>query len=425
VKSREGSRVRRSVAILLSIGFVWLLYHSWGKLFLQDSCSGSLTTFLNTLLGARISGITPEYCFSRLDQLISFLLITLSIVVIFVIIFASWASNRQLSEKPWLQNWMSSFVAILVIFLLGEIGIRLYQKAASQIPFSRNLIDFYDPVLGWKGKEQFGDFQAQRPKILFIGDSFTEAKAIDESAKFFNIVRDELNIEPFVYGRTSYGTLQEYLILDRYIDLIKPDVIVLQVCSNDFINNSYELEKQSFFNNKRLQRPYWIDGRIQNRFPRSSEWVHAVKFQLSNHSRLFYFTLIGIDYLSIRLWQLSGTESVEARIEREGTGFDLFRKSVEITDYLIGQMKAKAAGKVFVAFPADRKEPYLNEFRNVFKKHDIPFLEAASVEIASEKDRGIKVAQSDGVHWSNDGQRIAGRSLSKELAPLIQKADSK
>jgi alkylation response protein AidB-like acyl-CoA dehydrogenase len=48
-----------------------------------------------------------------------------------------------------------------------------------------------------------------------------------------------------VYGGHGYGTLQEYLVIDKYIDEIKPDLILLQVCSNDFTNNLENEAKSS------------------------------------------------------------------------------------------------------------------------------------------------------------------------------------
>ena len=59
------------------------------------------------------------------------------------------------------------------------------------------------------------------------------------------------------------GTLQEVMIVERHIREIMPDILILQVCQNDFINNSFELESKSYFNNNNLLRPYLgSDGTI-------------------------------------------------------------------------------------------------------------------------------------------------------------------
>jgi hypothetical protein len=51
-----------------------------------------------------------------------------------------------------------------------------------------------------------------------------------------------LGAESFAYGVMGYGTLQQYMILDRYLDEIQPGLIILQMCSNDLINNSLSVE---------------------------------------------------------------------------------------------------------------------------------------------------------------------------------------
>ena len=48
------------------------------------------------------------------------------------------------------------------------------------------------------------------------------------------------HINFFVYGGGGYGSLQEYMIWDDYIDEIDPDIVIWQFCINDYWNNSYD-----------------------------------------------------------------------------------------------------------------------------------------------------------------------------------------
>ncbi len=415
------SKCWTSLLVFLFILVLWVIYHIWGTAIFLHACEGQFGSFLNQLFSARISEVTPEYCSDRAGQFVSYFLTAILFTSGFIAVYIHVIEYLNSVKRSWFGNCVIILLTIFLIFSGSELGVRLYQLLKDEVPFSKNLNDFYDPILGWRGEGRFGNLRTDRPKVFFIGDSFTEAKKVSESAKFFNVIRDELKIEPFVYGRTSYGTLQEYLILDRYMDLIEPDLIVLQICSNDFINNSYELEKLSFFNNKRIQRPYWINGQIELRFPRDHEWLHAVKFKLSSYSRLFHFILIGFDYLSIRLWQLSGAESVEMRIKREGVHFDLFRESVEITDHIVGLMQERVSGVPIVVIPTDRSEPYLGEFRKIFQKYKIRFLEEASIELEHKKASGVLVTFKDGVHWNDQGHRIAGQVISAALQNIVRR----
>ena len=69
-------------------------------------------------------------------------------------------------------------------------------------------------------------------------------------------------------GRCGYGSLQEFMILGRYLDEISPDIVLWQFCSNDFINNYHELESVSFSNNNQMTRPYYKNSDIEWLFPK-------------------------------------------------------------------------------------------------------------------------------------------------------------
>lgn len=162
---------------------------------------------------------------------------------------------------------------------------------------------------GRHGFRHFGDVNSVKPKLLIIGDSFTQATAVSDGKTYAALVGKALGMEVFAYGAGGYGTLQEYLILDRYIDEIKPALILWQFCINDFINNDNELEQNSTINNHGLTRPYLVDGVIARRPPKPMgqqvrEWVNA-------HSRFLYFVVSRID----RLRAVTATASVEYDIE--------------------------------------------------------------------------------------------------------------
>lgn len=122
------------------------------------------------------------------------------------------------------------------------------------------------------GFRLYGDAKSRNPKIMIAGDSFTHAVDVSDDqtyyAKLKRNLSDRIPVEIFAYGTNGYGTLQEVMIVERYIKKIMPDVLILQVCQNDFINNSLELERKSYFNNNNLLRPYLgSDGTITMQIP--------------------------------------------------------------------------------------------------------------------------------------------------------------
>ena len=73
-----------------------------------------------------------------------------------------------------------------------------------------------------------------------------------------------LNKEIVIYaiGGGGYGTNQQYIKTKNFLrkSKIEPQIIILQFCINDFMNNSYEWEKETVNYGQYLRRPYFIDN---------------------------------------------------------------------------------------------------------------------------------------------------------------------
>lgn len=301
---------------------------------------------------------------------------------------------------------------LIFLFVISEISIRVYQKFSRNIPFSISALDHYDRELGWKGKIVFGDRSTAKHKIFFIGDSFTEGCGVNEESMYYNIIAKNLNVEAFAYGGSGYGTLQEYMVLNRYIDEIKPDLIVLQVCSNDFINNLWELESASFYNNDLLIRPYFVDGKIEYRFPK---FPWKLQMILCSHSRFICLLGYGLDRFYAELCKRGFLHSVDEDISIKGMDFHNFKKAVNVTKVLIKKMKKRSGHVPIVAFTVNDYKNYLQQFRRIFQKNNIEFIEDIPEAMCREESKGIKVYLEKQTHWSEAGHRICGELLSERL----------
>jgi len=167
--------------------------------------------------------------------------------------------------------WFCIF--LILISLIGEILVRKYSSHKFGKP--KNIPPPYntaqkDDYLGWKmkpyysydgklidangeeyivnlnydenGFKSFGNIETSKEKILFLGDSYTASIEVSNEKSFFNLIRDSLDVEVFAYGHAGFGSLQEYMVFDKWVDKIKPDMVVWEVCSNDFIDNYAPLE---------------------------------------------------------------------------------------------------------------------------------------------------------------------------------------
>jgi hypothetical protein len=91
-----------------------------------------------------------------------------------------------------------------------------------------------------------------RPTVLFVGDAFLWGYDVEVQDRFTELLRKDLpGLNIVNAGIPGYGTTQEYLLLQRLWDVLKPDVVVLVVCAgNDRDDNSSNVTGNGYF------RPY-------------------------------------------------------------------------------------------------------------------------------------------------------------------------
>jgi len=177
--------------------------------------------------------------------------------------------KKQVSFTKALSYWVVGILILgLIILIPAELVTRLLQDKS---PYYKSA--FIDNHYGWKTKANYkeqkkidvihgesytvdyntghegfrpyGDPNSSLPKLLVIGDSYTQAVEANNGRAYADVLADSLGLELFTYGQAGYGTYQQYLILHAYIDAIRPQILLLQVCDNDFIDNYTPLEYTS------------------------------------------------------------------------------------------------------------------------------------------------------------------------------------
>lgn len=254
----------------------------------------------------------------------------------------------------------------------------------------------------------FGDIDSiDKKKVLFIGDSFTQAMEVSDSKLYYAHLQKDLNIEVFGLGTGGYGTLQSYLLLQKWIDVIQPDIVVYQFCANDFINNSYALESQTIFNNNGLKRPYLKDGEIVLKLPKN--WP-AIRHFANKYSRFLYYILSRIDIMKSQI----GTDSVEYTILDEGREYPDYMESIETTEEILRRMRdeIESSGADFLTFSTDYTQPYYEDYIEIVSNLEgIHLIKGVSESIRETEDLGVTVRAADMAHWNNEGHRIAAEVL--------------
>ncbi len=338
---------------------------------------------------------------------------------------------------------MCSALSMLIAIGAGEVSYRLYHWLKYGDPlFStpEHLMNLHhlptagDDYLGWRampnyrvvttidrgdgkpysvnvtqndhGFRLFGDLRTANPTIMVVGDSFTQASEVSDDQTYYSVVKDLLNVEIFAYGASAYGTLQEYMILDTYIDRIHPDVILWQYCSNDLADNIPELATDNFVDYRGWVRPYWVNGHVEYIAPRPYS-RHLRRFALL-HSRLLFLVTRKFDAIFNRY---RSPDELLNEIRRHPA----FSRAIQVTDELMGKVKSRARKTPIVAFGCDDVPHYVKAFSEISAHHGIIFLEGVARSLRHAEENGTVVTGKDHYHWNEVGHRIAGEVIADYL----------
>ena len=365
---------------------------------------------------------TPDGIINSNDKLFIIWIYDISALIIGSIII-----YQRGKIKITLKNILIVFSQIIVSFILLEGSLRLYYT----------IVHYFNPVkmtfseqIGWQtdpfisitehsdrygtikfstqkyGFKIFGDVDTQKTKIFVIGDSFTMG-AIDGGDKTYYdyLLKNNSNIEIFAYGAGGYGSLQEYMILDKYIDEINPDIILWQFCDNDFINNDHELESRSILNGALDPRPYYVNDKIKVMKP----WRrHGIIYDFLH--RLYFVQLASLE---IRILEKDNLVTIEKELTQE---HPLYLNSVHTTEKIMKLCKNRIGDKPLITFNAKMYDEFpgwwSDAFEKIAMKNNFIFLSQITDSLTAARDSGIKI---DGTpkneHWNSTGHAIVGKLL--------------
>ncbi len=255
-----------------------------------------------------------------------------------------------------------------------------------------------------RGFRTLGPAPPSGTSILVIGDSFTQAVEVSNDKTYAAILQAALQVRVFAYGCGGYGTLQEYLILDEVLDVIRPDIVIWQFSTNDFINNDEELERGSLLNNNGRRRPYWLpETGVYFAVPSRFGFLQQLA---SRYSRAGYALLQRADLL------ISGRrETIEAVIAREGAAHAGFQRSVRTSSALMQMVRRRSIATRVVTFSVDDGPPFYAALAEIARESGMEFVDGIPQAIRAAEGAGQPVRAADGSHWAEAGHRICARQL--------------
>ncbi len=256
------------------------------------------------------------------------------------------------------------------------------------------------------GFRRFGDPSSSKTRIWAVGDSTTQAYQVSDGEAYYDVLAElHPGLEVFGYGVGGYGTVQQAMVLERFWNRIQPDVVIWQLCANDFINNDWELESSSNENNNHMARPYLgEDDRIELRHPdRGLGWL-AQRSLLGRR--------LAVLASSIRK---SRRGSIEGELRPDAPAV---RRAVATTRRAIELSMAAAPDVTFLAFFVASPEEYPWEAAARDEVCALPRLEClpeVAEAIARARRAGVTVDGGEDPHWNAAGHEIVARVLFERL----------
>ncbi|PIN79388.1 hypothetical protein COV16_04515 [Candidatus Woesearchaeota archaeon CG10_big_fil_rev_8_21_14_0_10_34_8] len=258
---------------------------------------------------------------------------------------------------------------------------------------TRNItVTYYD-----YGFKRWGDINTDKTKVFIIGDSFTSMNFVSNGEEYYAYLEEEFEkTEFFVYGAGGYSTLQEFMILDDFIDVIKPDIILWQFSRNDFLNNYYPYESKSYFDNNRAFRPYLEGNDVVYRIPRPLS-------ALRKHSAFFHYLLEKYDFVVFKI-QLAKIAADLTIIEELSDEKD---DALNVTVQIMEMVEERAGDIPIYMFTTSH---YTEYEETICQSVNITCVYGVAEEVEIKEEEGLTLRVADG-HWNVDGNKVAGEFL--------------
>lgn len=248
------------------------------------------------------------------------------------------------------------------------------------------------------GFRVFGDPATTRTKILAVGDSFTEAHSVSDGKAYYHTIADGCgNVELFAFGTGAYGTLQEYMVIDRFWDEIRPNLLILQMTENDLTDNDYELQCTAPLKSYKV-RPYYVDGKIRWLFP--------------SRARDPWGVMVGHSYL------LQSLDRRLTSLKASAQGFTpypmsmddpMVRRACDTTSQILHLISRRCTPTPIVAFCAYDMYGLGRDFKGMCESNGIYFVPGVYDAVEKARVEGIVVdGRPHDYHWNETGHRIAG-----------------
>lgn len=365
----------------------------------------------------------------------------------------------------------------LVSLLLAELVLKVSNIWIGRHSDTMFTVIEYDGILGWKMKpnihekvdlvdvegipvrsnsEGFWDneFVLQKPlhrcRIAFLGDSFTWGMGVREEERFTNLVAAaNPEWESLNFGLPGYGTDQSLLLWQHIAHRYQPDLVILTIYQNDYVDNMYVVRygrRKPYFELKEGEKlelrnvpvdptNFWNDGIYNQAAP---PYVSFFQVPIQKRSRIVHWLVknSNLARFSYTVFRANNRRApVEAQEESRKSRYENLPGSntvgssksepalaqqmqVSLLGALVEQLaeQVEAAGAGFaVVFSGEPILQYRLQ-QEAFSNGRIAYLDATTEVLANRlPDDRMQVYYPLSKHWSPAAHRVVADLVAKSI----------
>ena len=261
------------------------------------------------------------------------------------------------------------------------------------------------------GFKRWGTSNDERKTALIIGDSMTEMFWVSNGEEWYSHLENEFaDTNFFVFGGAGYGSLQEFLILDKYYDEIEPDYVLWQFCSNDPHNNLYDLDIQSYPFNNHMVRPYLEGDEIVFRLPLPFSSVRSLSF-VADRLLVIY---------DRNKWE-EATQDIDAFLdkrEREKERWSNWKKhkyeklhseAMDVTAQIMGKVRERVSKIPVYLFNLCRRLSEID--KRICEEQNFECIDGIYAHASALEEEGNYLRVVNDRHFNKEGNQVIGEWL--------------
>lgn len=337
---------------------------------------------------------------------------------------------------------IAALIPLFFLILAAEIRMRLkFSKAA--IAEARRVID---PELGWKptpnlvregtaldalrrpskfrmtqnadGFRLASDPNSKKPHVFVLGDSYTQSDDIDDTKFYPALLANRIPEADFwAFGCSGYGTFQQWMLLEKHVRTIRPNVLLLQMSSNDVVNNLLELEDAMPFLATPGPRPYLMDDG-------STKFHYSTRDKgLRRYSRTWASLQDRFDAIVNKSERWVPGQVRQYGTARNPENFDeLLDRATEKTVALLRKIQSTIGPDAkLIAFYDEDVPPLSDALKRACKLAGVKLIDTVGPAMMAEEGRQGKFVYRtiDKWHWNDAGHAVVADLLEEPLREAL------